>query len=227
MHAFFQRVGLEAAPDPKEQVRKWQGTLRTEMRHIERQCRDITREEKATEKEIRACGKRGDVKSARLLAREVVNARKTTAKLYANRARLLSMSNALTEQLATIRAVKSMAKSTEVMRIMNECVKIPEMTQGMRELSKEMAKAGMIDDMVESAFDVEDADVEEESEEEVNKVLAEIGLETASALPMAGSGQLPAAQQAVQQQEDAEAEAEADDTDVEALQARLNAVRAA
>ena len=224
MHAFFQRVGLEKPPDPKEQVRSWQSKLRSEMRAIERQCRDIAREEKSVEKEIKACGKRGDVKSAKMLAREVVNSRNVQGKLYSNRARLLSMSNALTEQLATIRAVKSIGKSTEIMRLMNECVKIPQMTEAMRDMSREMAKAGMIDDIVESAFEAEDADLEEESEEAVNKVLAEIGLDTLAAMPAAGTSNLPQTQ--VAEQQEVQEEEEKEDADVEALQARLNAVRA-
>ena len=87
-----------------------------------------------------------------------------------------------------------------------------------------MAKAGMIDDIVESAFEAEDADLEEESEEAVNKVLAEIGLDTLAAMPAAGTSNLPQTQ--VAEQQEVQEEEEKEDADVEALQARLNAVRA-
>jgi len=37
--------------DPKELVRKWQADLRAEQRSLERQIRDLTREEKTAQKQ--------------------------------------------------------------------------------------------------------------------------------------------------------------------------------
>ena len=38
--------------DPKDLVRKWQADLRTEQRALDRQIRDLTREEKNAQKQV-------------------------------------------------------------------------------------------------------------------------------------------------------------------------------
>eukprot|EP00959_Pyramimonas_sp_CCMP1952_P294187 6153381-Pyramimonas_sp.AAC.1 len=53
-------------PDPKELVRKWQSQLRAEGRGVDRQIREIQREEKKVEKSIKECAKRNDIASAKL-----------------------------------------------------------------------------------------------------------------------------------------------------------------
>jgi charged multivesicular body protein 3 len=49
---------------------------------------------------------------------------------------------------------------------------VPEMNKVMREMAKEMQKAGIIEEMMEDSFDMmADEDEEDEAEEEVNKVV--------------------------------------------------------
>jgi len=64
-------------------------------------------------------------------------------------------------------------KSTEIMKLVNKLVKLPEIQKTMMELQREMMKAGVIEEMLEDAIDNDD-EIEEESEAEVNKVLWEI-----------------------------------------------------
>jgi hypothetical protein len=47
------------APDPKDLVRKWQADLRSEQRGLERQIRDLQREEKLAQKNVRGGRERG------------------------------------------------------------------------------------------------------------------------------------------------------------------------
>jgi hypothetical protein len=47
------------APDPKDLVRKWQADLRSEQRGLERQIRDLQREEKLAQKNVRWGRERG------------------------------------------------------------------------------------------------------------------------------------------------------------------------
>ena len=49
----------------------------------------------------------------KLLAKEVISSRKTTGRLYQNKAQMNSVSMMLSEQLATIKAVGHLTKSTE------------------------------------------------------------------------------------------------------------------
>lgn len=200
--------------DPKELVRKWQASLRAEQRALDRQVRDIQFEEKKVQKAIREAAKRGDMGAARHLAKEVVQSRKAVGRIYTNKAHMQSLSTALTEQLAMLRVAGTLSKSTEVMKEVNTIIKAPELQKTMVEMSKEMMKAGLIEEMMSDAIDsaIGGEDEEEETEEEVQKVLDEIALATASALPSAQRTKQAARQQAAEEEEGE-------------LHARLDAVR--
>ena len=61
------------------------------------------------------------------------------------------------------------------MAAMRNLIKLPEIQAAMMELSKEMTKAGLIEEMMEDTFEsLEDDDLEEEADKEVDKVLWEI-----------------------------------------------------
>ena len=73
-------------------------------------------------------------------------------------------------------AVGHLTKSTEVLKCMNGLVKNKQVCETMREMSKEMMKSGLIEEMVNDVFEEANGveDMEAETEAEVNKVLAEI-----------------------------------------------------
>uniref|UniRef100_A0A453JC91 Uncharacterized protein n=1 Tax=Aegilops tauschii subsp. strangulata TaxID=200361 RepID=A0A453JC91_AEGTS len=176
---------LKPKPTPQQQLREWQRRLRNEGRNIERQIRDVQKEEKKVEKAIRDAAKRGDMGSAKALAKELVQSRKAVNRLYENKAQLNSISMHLGEIVATTRTVGHLSKSTEVMKLVNNLMKAPEIAVTMQEFSKEMTKAGVMEEMVNDAMDsaLDDEGMEEEIEEEVDKVLSAIAGETASQLP--------------------------------------------
>ena len=71
----------------------------------------------------------------------------------------------------------SLQKSTGIMKAMNGLVKLPEISMTMQEMSREMMKAGVIEEMMEDTLEGvldTDGDIEEEAEEEVQKVLDEL-----------------------------------------------------
>jgi len=70
----------------------------------------------------------------------------------------------------------SLKTSTGIMRDVNSLVKLPELTGTMQELSRELMKAGVIEEMVGDMMpDAELVDEEdEEAESEVDKVLGEV-----------------------------------------------------
>lgn len=75
---------------------------------------------------------------------------------------------------AQAKVMKHMQKSTQIMHLMNGLVKLPEISQTMQNLSKEMVKAGVIEELVDDAMGEDEEEMEEEGQEEVDKVLAEI-----------------------------------------------------
>jgi len=173
------------------------------------------------QKSIKDCAKRNDLRSMRLLAKEVVASRKTVARLYQNKAQMNSVSMMLSEQLATVKSVGHLTKSTEVLSAMNSIVKNEQVRDTMREMSKEMMKSGLIEELVSDAFDeAEGLDVEEETDAEVNKILAELAGEQMVAMPGAETHTIAVPTAAV-----AAAPEPEEDVEIDALQARLDAIR--
>ncbi|KXN89635.1 Vacuolar protein sorting-associated protein 24 [Leucoagaricus sp. SymC.cos] len=188
-------------PTPEERVRAWQSKLRTEQRHLDREMRQLdlaTNKARATVKQLAT---KGDVKSARILAKEVVRSHKQKDRLSVSKARLGSISTQLAQQLAMAKVTGSLQKSTEIMKLSNSLIKLPQISQTMREMSMEMTKAGILEEMLEDTLEMEeDEELEEEADAEVDKVLFEL---TDGKLGLVGSvdTELPAVENAVVDEE--------------------------
>ncbi|PPD86159.1 hypothetical protein GOBAR_DD16918 [Gossypium barbadense] len=149
---------LKPKPNPQQLLRDWQRKLRQEC-HVQR-------EEKSVQKAIREAAKRNDMGSAKALAKEIVMSRKAVNRLYENKAQLNSISMHLGESVemldidlfcssltfiykcffsgngfeAIARTVGHLSKSAEVMKLVNNLMKAPQMATTMQEFSKEMTK---------------------------------------------------------------------------------------
>ncbi|XP_073467072.1 charged multivesicular body protein 3-like isoform X2 [Aquarana catesbeiana] len=123
---------------------------------------------------------------------------------------------------AVLKVSGSLQRSTEVMKAMQNLVKIPEIQATMRELSKEMMKAGIIEEMLEDTFaGMEDEDeMEEAADLEIDKILYEI---TAGALGKAPSKVTDALPEP--EPEGAAAAVSDEEEDLEAMHSRLAALR--
>eukprot|EP00386_Alphamonas_edax_P009363 GDKI01030817.1.p1 GENE.GDKI01030817.1~~GDKI01030817.1.p1 ORF type:complete len:232 (-),score=78.13 GDKI01030817.1:605-1264(-) len=219
MWGLFGSAGKDAEKkgDPREQVREWTRKLRGEMRTIDRQIRSIENEEKKVETEIKAAAKRNDASSCKILAKEIVRSRKAKDRMHESKAQLNSVAMHLQHAAATMRVTDSIKSSTEVMQKMNALVKVQEISATVQELSKEMIKMGLIEEMVGDAIDSMDpAGLEDETEVEVNAVMEELAAGVLSQLP-SGQGKIPTAQKQ-QQAAPARTQQESD------LDARLNAL---
>ncbi|XP_024285977.1 charged multivesicular body protein 3 isoform X3 [Oncorhynchus tshawytscha] len=124
---------------------------------------------------------------------------------------------------AVLRVAGALQKSTEVMKAMQSLVKIPEIQGTMRELSKEMMKAGIIEEMLEDTFESmeDDDEMEEAAEAEVDKILFEI---TAGALGKAPSKVTDALPEMEPPAAAAASEDESEE-DIEEMHSRLAALR--
>lgn len=70
----------------------------------------------------------------------------------------------------------ALQKSTEVMQAMQTLVRVPEVASTMRDMSREMMRAGIIEEMLDETMDVlEDSEeMEDQAQEEIDKVLWEL-----------------------------------------------------
>ena len=213
------------SPDPKDQVNDWTKKLRKEGNQIERQINGIKREEAKVTKSLKDAAKKGDKDVCKILAKEIVNSRKSVNKLYAAKANINSVSMQMKNQLAMVKVAGSLQQSTEVMKTMQQLVKLPEIQKTMMEMSREMMKAGIIEEMMEDTMEglTEGEDMEEEVEAAVDKVLFELTAGKLGEAPAALKDTLPAPAAAAASPGPAEAESE--EEDMEEMQSRLEALR--
>ncbi|KAF5388029.1 hypothetical protein D9615_000458 [Tricholomella constricta] len=162
-------------PTPEERVRAWQTKLRAESRQLDREMRQLDVATSKARQTVKQLATKGDVKSARILAKEVVRSNKQKDRLSVSKARLGSIGTQLSQQMAMIKVTGSLQKSTEIMKLSNALIKLPQISQTMREMSMEMTKAGIMEEMLEDTLEMdEDDELEEEANAEVDKVLFEL-----------------------------------------------------
>uniref|UniRef100_A0A0A9WH18 Charged multivesicular body protein 3 n=2 Tax=Lygus hesperus TaxID=30085 RepID=A0A0A9WH18_LYGHE len=214
--------GKSPERDPKEQVQEWTHKIRKEGYQLDRQIRGIQREEEKVKKSLKEAAKKGDKDVCIILAKEVLRARKAISKIHTTKTHLNSIQMQMKNQLSTLRVCGSLQKSTEVMQSMQRLIKTPEVAATMRELSKQMMRAGIIEEMLEETMDtLEDPEeMEEEAQQEIDKVLWEI---TAGALGTAPAA-VTEAPGASMERERAEP-AEDDQDELKEMQSRLEALR--
>lgn len=106
------------------------------------------------------------------------------------------------------------------MAAMQRLVRLPEIADTMREMSREMTKAGILEEMIEETMEsLEDADeIEEEAQGEVDRILWEVTdgkLGEAPSVPIATPSD-PAGASTAQ---------ESDEEDLDEMRSRLEALR--
>lgn len=146
-------------------------------------------------------------KEVRDFARELVRARKTSSRLITSKAQLNSVQMQVNEAFAVRKIEGSIRASVGIMKDVNSLIRLPELAGTMQELSVELMKAGIIEEMVEDTLPA-DGDMlleDEEAEGEVDKVLGEIlkGRQEPK-LPVAPLPE-PPKQEEEEEEEDAEA----------------------
>lgn len=156
----------------------------------------------------------------RLLARELVRSKKAKERLHTSKAQLNSVQLHLQQNLAQYKLAGCIRSSAQVMASMNAAIRLPEIHQSMVMMATEMQKAGLIEEMVDDLMETDD--IEEEADEEVEKVLMELHLTMDSAMPTAvGTKPLGKAEE----EEPAEEEPVEDDAETMQMQQRLNALK--
>lgn len=160
------------------QCREWNSKLRKQTMLLDRQIRNIQREEEKVKASLKQAAKKGDKDVCFILAKEIVNSRKAINRISTSKAQLNSVALHMTQQQASLRVAGSMQKSADVMKAMNNLVKVHEISGVMQELSREMMRAGIIEEMMEETLDevsgIDEEEMEEQVQAEVDKVLFEL-----------------------------------------------------
>ncbi|ORY92752.1 Snf7 family [Leucosporidium creatinivorum] len=164
-------------PTPEEKVKKWQQQLKQESRMLDREIRQLDTASNKVKTEVRKLAQKGDTRNAKLLARELVRSNKQKDRLHTSQARLNSINMQLSHQLATVKITGTLQKSTEIMKLSNQLISLPQLSGTMRSMSEEMMKAGIMSEMLDDTMeglDEDEDELEDEAQEEVDKVLWQI-----------------------------------------------------
>lgn len=171
-------------PDPAEQKRKCDQLIRKNVRALDRDIGNMKNLESKTRNYILQASKRAERnpaqakqarQEARTFAKELVGIRRQAGRLHTSKAQLQSVQMQVNEAFSIRKIEGSLKVSTGIMKDVNTLIKLPELSGTMQELSQELMKAGIIEEMVGDMLpDDELLGEDEEAEAEVDAVLGEV-----------------------------------------------------
>ncbi|KAI0901013.1 hypothetical protein F4806DRAFT_178047 [Annulohypoxylon nitens] len=229
--------GLKALfvkPDPNAQMRKCNALIRSNIRKLDRDISQVKQVETKTKNLIIAADRRAQrnptqarqaQREARDFAKELIRARRTSSRLVTSKAQLSSVQMQVNEAFAVRKIEGSIRASVGVMKDVNTLIKLPQLAGTMRELSVELMKAGVIEEMVGENLPVDDDMLEddlEEAEGEVDKVLGEI---LKGKMEKAGPTPVPLPEQPQEQPVALDEEEEDQEAMMDQMRNRLEALR--
>ncbi|KAF1984668.1 vacuolar protein sorting protein 24 [Aulographum hederae CBS 113979] len=205
-------------PTPEEQKRKCNSLLRSQTRHLDRDINSLRLLDSKTRNLIQQSSKRAQKannatartqaeRDMRTFAVELVRVRKQTNRLLTSKAQLQSVQMQVNEAFSVKKIESSLVKGAGIMKSVNQLVRLPELQGTMTELSRELVRAGVVEEMVSDVIDQPELDEDEEVEEEVSKILGEILGEKLPAkvdMPEVGAGKEDVPQAADEEEEDQE-----------------------
>ncbi|KAK7195291.1 Snf7 [Novymonas esmeraldas] len=201
---------------PQEKMRKYKRQLDHTCRDLDRERNKLNGQERKIMMEMKKMAKQDQVDAVRIMARDLVRTRKYSQKMYRMRTQIQGVSLRMQTMQSSAQMADAMKGVTKAMRSMNKKMDIPEMQKIMREFEKQNEMMGMKEDMMNDAVDDvmdDDGMEEEETEQEIQKVMDEAGLDFRTKVGVTDTA-LP--------QKNAESQNEAD----EQLDARLAALKA-
>ncbi|KAG8417702.1 Vacuolar protein-sorting-associated protein 24 [Metarhizium acridum] len=219
---------LFAKPDPQAQLRKCNALIRSNIRKLDRDITANKQNEIKIKNLIIQADKRAQKDPARAkqaqkevrdFAHELVRQRRVSARTVTSKAQLNSVQLQVNEAFAVRKIEGSIRSSVGIMKDLNRLIRLPEMAQTMQQLSTELMKAGIIEEMVEDILP-EDGQILVEDEGEVDKVLGEILKDRKEPSLPAAPVPEPQAQEVEEEEEEEDAEAMMDQ-----MRNRLDALR--
>lgn len=205
--------------------------MRKNIRNIERDIQNSKAAEVKAKNFIKAADRRGQLNPARAaqarkdvrdFAHELLRQRRTTARLTTARAQLNSVHMQVEEAFAVRKIEGSIKSSVGIMKDVNRLIRLPQLSQTMTELSVELMKAGIIEEMVDDILP-EDGDMLEEdgeAEAEIDKILGEVLKDRKEKEPSLPAAPIPEPEKPVEEEEEEDPEVMMDQ-----MRNRLDALR--
>lgn len=203
---------------PQEKLRKHQRSLERTQRELDRERQKLEQQEKTLIADIKKTAKVGQMGACTVMARDLVRTRAYIQKFYQMKTQLQAVSLRMQTVRTNQQMMQSMKGATQILGSMNKSMNLPGLQRIAMEFERENdimeQRQEMMEDAVEDGMDM---DAEDESDEIVNQVLDEIGVDLRQSLTDAPSDITEATSEKRQAQAIG-----ADDND---LQARLDSLR--
>ncbi|NWZ65145.1 CHM2B protein, partial [Acrocephalus arundinaceus] len=169
----------------KEQNRELRGTQRA----ISRDRAALEKQEKQLELEIKKMAKTGNKEACKVLAKQLVQLRKQKNRTYAVSSKVTSMSTQTKVMNSQMKMAGAMSATAKTMQAVNKKMDPQKTLQTMQNFQKENMKMEMTEEMINDTLDdiFDASDEEEESQDIVNQVLDEIGIEISDKMAKAPS----------------------------------------
>lgn len=210
-------------------MRKCNQLIRSNVRKLDRDIAQLKQVEIKTKNLIIQADKRAQrdpsrskqaQQEVRTFAGELVRTRKASQRLVTTKATLNSVQMQVSEAFAVRKIEGSIRASVGILKDVNSLIRLPVLSETMRELSVELMKAGIIEEMIDETLP-EDMELEdEEGEGEIEKVLGEVLKEKKE--PALPTTPLPEPEKPVAEEEEDEEDAEAM---MDQMRNRLDALR--
>lgn len=179
--------GSDKKKDLKTVDREGQRSIKRSERDIEREIKTLERKEKETEVEIKKYAKLGQKQSAITLAKSLVQLREQKQRLIQSKSSLSGMGVKMTGVKAQAQLAQTMGTATTALSNINKAVDAKGTMQTMQEFSRQNEITNMQEDVMNDALAgmFDDDVVDEESEQVVSQVLAELNIEQTAGLQSA------------------------------------------
>ncbi|KAF4520204.1 hypothetical protein B566_EDAN003917 [Ephemera danica] len=165
----------------KEQMRENDKALRKVGRTMDRDMRQLERDENQLKQEIKKAAKEGNKEACTVLAKQLVLLRKQKQRSLHAKGTIQSIGMQSKAMATNMKLADAMGETTKTMTNIGKIMKPEKIAHDVKEFEKAAMRMGM----------TEEIDDEEESDQIVNQVLDEIGIELSGKLskaPTAPSG---------------------------------------
>jgi division protein CdvB (Snf7/Vps24/ESCRT-III family) len=173
----------------KEQTRENRRQINGNVRGLDREVDNLKRQEKLVQADIKKALKKGDEKTAKILAKQIVQMRKQQERLSSTKGNMQALSHKQTAMSATATVTQAMGTSANIMGKMNAQMDMQKMTSTMREFQKQNEMASMKEDMIDDVIDgMFDDDLDDEVDDAVGQILDDIGIDLGNKLDNISTG---------------------------------------
>ena len=201
---------------PKEQMRENKRQIRRAQRELDRERNKLQAEERKTVQELKRMAKQNQVGPLKIRARDLVRMRNQITKFYTMSSHLKSVEMRLQTMSSTQQMSETLGQASRAMVAFNKQMNLPEINKMLQEFSRENQRMEMTEEMMDDAMGMafENEDDVEASDQVVNEVLGEIGIQIDGELDHGPVKKLP--QQEQEEQKNA---------NMEDLESRFNALK--